>query len=146
MGNQPLKVINCSGKKIWYKIDANRQMLIAAENTTSFSLAEIATVSQTQRFEFENQFAQNGWSVLNVGAWEEAHNPDGQHHQALFISAIDSTGTRYCTGKPWNEINGHYPNVVFGDDGGTHMGYKNKKFRCKGSPNFFGGHKCDGCN
>ena len=36
-------------------------------------------------------------------------------------------------------------NVVFADDGTIRKGYKNRRFRCQGSPNFFGGHKCDGC-
>ena len=57
MGNQPLKVVNCSGKTIYYKIDCNRTMLSAVETEVTLSLAEVASVSSRQRMEFENKFA-----------------------------------------------------------------------------------------
>merc|ERR1712223_335747 len=55
-------------------------------------------------------------------------------------------GSAEMGGQSWNPECGSFWNIVIGDDDAIHQGYKNKRYRCRGRPNYFGGERCDGCH
>ena len=144
MGNAHPRIINCSGIKCYYMVDSNRRNL--QEQTIEVSGAYMGVeLSVADRRRYETRFGRNGWGVCPVDSIGAAQAPDEDDGRGLYISVIDADGVVYANGQPWNPECGSFWNIVIGDDDAIHQGYKNKRYRCRGQPNFFGGERCDGC-
>ena len=125
MGNEHPRIINCSGKNCQYAIGCNREKLNEQTTKVAANYAG-AEVSVAVNQKFDSTFGENGWGRIQAGQIAAARCPDGDRGRGLYVSVWDLDGYIYAQGQPWNPKDGSYFNIVIGDDGAIHEGYKNK--------------------